>query len=160
MTVETKITTASDLSGGTGVIGEANDRFYRIETALLGTDVSYVLTGTTDTMTSEEWYSGGVIRLTGSPSGNHTLTVPTGERRVTIINETTVEVTVTIAAQSATPPKFPPKSAESGFPLGQEARIKSDGSNVAWEGVPTFAMSDAEYAALSSPDARALYITV
>lgn len=159
MTVAKKITTASAVVAGPSVIAAINDRINRVETATLGVS-TFTLAGTSDTLTAAEFEDGGVILLAGSPSGNFTLTVPgSSERLVTIINTTSVEVTVTIASQSATPPTFPLKSGSTDH-IGQSAMIRSNGTNVYWAVMPNFALSDAEYAALSTVDSRALYTTI
>lgn len=162
MTVAKKIATATDVAAGSNVVTAINDRLNRAETATLGY-ATYTLTGTTDTLTSEEFWDGGVIVLVGSPSGDHTLTVPASQERIVrVVNTTSVEVTIQISGQSVTAPRMPPKSADGSLAgiQGQEADIRSDGTNVRWAGIPIFAMTDAEYAALSAVDARALYTTI
>ena len=161
MTVEKKITTATGVAASSNVVAAINDRINRVETAVLGTS-SFALVGTSSTLTAAQFYDGAIILLTGTPSGNHTLNVPASQHVVTFVNTTDKEVTVSISGQAATAPVIPPKSADSSLSSlqGQQATIRSNGVDARWLGSPIFAMSAAEYAALSLPSAGAAYFTV
>lgn len=165
MTIEKKNPNATTVTASSNAITEINDRINAEETANHGHS-TFVLSGSSDTLTEAEFWDGGIITLTESspaPSSAFTLNVPANKRGiVNFVNATTAEVTITISGQSATAPTLPPKSTHAsltGLP-GQEASLRCDATNVRWAGIPSFAMSAAEYAALSTVDARAEYITL
>lgn len=159
MTVEKKNPNATDVAAASNAITAINNRDNRIETAAFGHS-SFTLSGTSATMTSAQLWDGAVIVLAGSPSGSFTLNVPANKRGiVTFINTTAVQVTVRISGQPVTEPVIPPKSASTSD-VGQEAMIRIDATNALWAVKPHFAMSAAEYTALPTKDARAVYYTI
>lgn len=167
MTIEKKNPNATAVSSTSNAIAAINDRHNRTETAAFGTDLVILFDSTSESLSAADLWGGRVITLTESspsPTGACTLTVTGGSERgdFLIVNTMSQEVTVTISGQSVTAPTIPPKSGHASLTgmEGQEAYLRCDGTNIRWAGVPSFVMSDAEYTALATKDARATYITL
>lgn len=157
MTVERKNDAATEVSAGSNVFEQINDRVNREETANHGVSI-FVLAGTSDTMTLAEIWDGHTIELTGSPTGAYTLFVPSAERGpVKFVNSTGVDVSVRTAGQTEPIPVIP---------AGGEGTLSIRGDDVTVESVITLGinriirMTQAAYDALGVYDENTLYVIV
>jgi hypothetical protein len=160
MTIEKKLSTATELAAGSNYVAADNDRFARVETAAWGAG-SLAVSGTAVTFTAAQIENAGVIRLTGAPGGAATVTLPAVQRWLTFINETGEEVSFKIAGQPGDLPTMPPLTAntDEAWPYSS-GTLWLDGTKAAWLTPPSFMMTAAEYTALATKDPGAIYETI